>query len=166
MGREWQLSTIQVDFIQPSRLGLTYIGEDNQEHTPVVIHRAVTGATERFLAVIIEHFAGAFPVWLAPVQAVLIPIADRHVAYARKVAAELKAAGVRVEVDDSSERMNKKIREAQLQKVPYMLVVGDKEAAAGAVAVRTRDNEDRGAQPLADFIRQASRSIAERSMEL
>ncbi len=127
LGREWQLSTIQVDFIQPARLGLTYIGEDGQEHTPVVLHRAVTGSTERFLGVVIEHFAGAFPVWLAPVQAVLIPIADRHLDYIQEVAERLKAAGLRVEVDERGERMNAKIRDAQKQKIPYMLVVGDKE---------------------------------------
>lgn len=112
LGREWQLSTIQVDFIQPARLGLTYIGEDNLEHTPVVLHRAVTGTTERFMGVIIEHFAGAFPVWLAPVQAMVIPIADRHFAYAKEVAEKLKAAGLRVEVGERSERMNSKIRDA------------------------------------------------------
>jgi threonyl-tRNA synthetase len=164
--REWQLGTVQVDFYLPERFDLEYTGEDGQKHRPVMIHRAPFGSMERFVAILIEHFNGAFPLWLAPVQAAVIPIADRHVAYARQVAAELRAAGVRVEVDDSSERMNKKIREAQLQKVPYMLVVGDKEMEAGAVAVRTRDNEDRGAQPLTDFIRQASQSIASRSMKL
>ena len=145
LGREWQLSTIQVDFIQPARLGCTFIGEDGQEHTPVVIHRAVTGSTERFLGVVIEHFAGVFPVWLAPLQAMLIPIADRHVAYARKVALHLKEAGLRVEVDERSDRMNAKIRDAQNQKVPYMLVVGDREAEQGTVAVRLRSEENLGA---------------------
>jgi threonyl-tRNA synthetase len=114
LGREWQLSTIQVDFIQPARLGLTYIGEDGQEHTPVVLHRAVTGTTERFMGVIIEHFAGAFPVWLAPVQAVLIPIADRHLEYAQAPPAA-ESAGLRVEVDERSERMNAKIRDADAE---------------------------------------------------
>ncbi len=145
LGREWQLSTIQVDFIQPDRLGLTYIGEDGQEHVPVVIHRAVTGSTERFLGVIIEHFAGAFPVWLAPVQAILIPIADRHIPYARQVAARLKEAGVRVEVDERGERMNAKIRDAQTQKIPYMLVVGDREVESDSVSVRLRSEENLGA---------------------
>jgi len=159
LGREWQLSTIQVDFIQPERLGLSYIGEDNAEHTPVVIHRAVTGSTERFMGVMIEHFAGAFPVWLAPVQAVLIPIADRHIDYAGKVAAELKAAGLRVEVDDSSDRMGNKIRQAQSQKVPYMLVIGDKEHEAGAVALRLRSGEDEGAVSVADFIARAQKDV-------
>lgn len=159
LGREWQLSTIQVDFIQPSRLGLTYIGEDNQEHTPVVIHRAVTGTTERFMATIIEHFAGAFPVWLAPVQAVLIPIADRHNDYARNVAEQLKAAGLRVEVNGGSDRMSAKIRDAQGQKVPYMLVMGDKEMQASAVALRLRSGEDLGALSVDQFIQRAKADI-------
>ena len=159
LGREWQLSTIQVDFIQPARLDLTYVGEDNVEHTPVVLHRAVTGTTERFLGVIIEHFAGAFPVWLAPVQAMIIPIADRHIPYAAEVAARLKAAGLRVEVDERGERMNAKIRDAQNQKIPYMLVVGDKEAQDGAVALRLRSGENPGAMPLADFLARAGKEI-------
>ncbi len=159
LGRDWQLSTIQVDFIQPARLGLSYIGEDNQEHTPVVIHRAVTGSTERFLGVLIEHYAGAFPVWLAPVQAVLIPIADRHNAYAHEVAGQLKAAGLRVEVNDGSDRMSAKIRDAQGQKVPYMLVMGDKEMEAGAVALRLRSGEDLGAIPVEQFIARAREDI-------
>jgi len=161
LGREWQLSTIQVDFIQPARLGLTYIGEDNIEHTPVVLHRAVTGTTERFLGVLIEHFAGAFPVWLAPVQATIIPIADRHLPYAAEVAKKLKAAGLRVEVDERGERMNAKIRDAQNQKVPYMLVVGDKEAQDEAVALRMRSGENPGAMPLADFLARAKKDIEE-----
>lgn len=160
LGREWQLSTIQVDFIQPARLGLSYIGEDGQEHTPVVLHRAVTGTTERFLGVIIEHFAGAFPVWLAPVQAVLIPIADRHLSYAREVAGRLKAAGLRVEVDDRGDRMNAKIRDAQRQKIPYMLVVGDQEMEKGQVALRQRSGENPGPVSMEQFIDQAKRDIA------
>jgi threonyl-tRNA synthetase len=161
LGREWQLSTIQVDFIQPARLGLTYIGEDGVEHTPVVIHRAVTGTTERFLAVIIEHFAGAFPVWLAPVQAVIIPIADRHLEYAHKVSAQLKKAAIRVEVDERAERMNAKIRDAQNQKIPYMLVVGDKEAETGQVALRLRSGDNPGPLPLAEFITRAQLDVQE-----
>lgn len=164
--REWQLGTVQVDFLLPERFGLEYTGEDGQKHRPVMIHRAPFGSMERFVGILIEHFNGAFPLWLSPVQAAVIPIADRHVEYARHVAAELKAAGVRVEVDESSERMNKKIREAQLQKTPYMLVIGDKEMEAGAVAVRTRDNEDRGAMPLVGFVAQLKQSIAARSMAL
>jgi threonyl-tRNA synthetase len=160
LGREWQLSTIQVDFIQPARLGLSYIGEDGQEHTPVVLHRAVTGSTERFLGVVIEHFAGAFPVWLAPVQAVLIPIADRHLEYARQVVEMLKAEGLRAEVDDRGERMNAKIRDAQRQKIPYMLVVGDKEMEEGQVALRLRSGENPGAMPVSEFLRRARADIA------
>jgi threonyl-tRNA synthetase len=159
LGRQWQLSTIQVDFIQPERLGLSYIGEDNQEHTPVVIHRAVTGSTERFLGVMIEHFAGAFPVWLAPIQAVLIPIADRHVAYAEQVATQLKEAGLRVEVNDGSDRMSAKIRGAQQQKVPYMLVMGDKEQETSKVSLRLRSEEDLGAMSLKEFIARAKADI-------
>ena len=164
--REWQLGTVQVDFLLPERFDLEYTGEDGQKHRPVMIHRAPFGSMERFVGILIEHFNGAFPLWLAPVQVKVIPIADRHVDYAREVATALRVAGLRVEVDDSSERMNKKIRDAQLQKIPYMLVVGDKEAEAGAVAVRTRDNEDRGALPLAEFTRQAKALIEGRSLEL
>lgn len=159
LGREWQLSTIQVDFIQPGRLGLSYIGEDGLEHTPVLLHRAVTGSTERFLGVLIEHYAGAFPVWLAPVQAVLIPIADRHLDYAAEVAEKLKAKGIRVMVDSRSERMNAKIRDAQNQKVPYMLVVGDKEMENNQVALRLRSGENPGAIDLEGFIQQALSDI-------
>ncbi|OGO33354.1 MAG: threonine--tRNA ligase [Chloroflexi bacterium RBG_16_54_18] len=152
LGREWQLSTIQVDFIQPARLGLTYIGEDGLEHTPVMIHRAVTGSTERFMGVIIEQFAGAFPVWLAPVQAVLIPVADRHLPYIQETARKLRQFGIRVEVDDRNERMNAKIRDAQKQKIPYMLVVGDKEVEESQVALRLRSGENPGAISLEQFM--------------
>ena len=159
LGREWQLSTIQVDFIQPSRLGLSYIGEDGSEHTPVVLHRAVTGTTERFLGVLIEHFAGAFPVWLAPVQAILIPIADRHLPYIQEVAQNLKTAGLRVEIDERGERMNAKIRDAQRQKIPYMLVVGDQEVAQGQVALRLRSGENPGPMSVQAFIERARQDI-------
>ncbi len=164
--REWQLGTVQVDFLLPERFDLEYTGEDGQKHRPVMIHRAPFGSMERFVGILIEHFNGAFPLWLAPVQAVVIPIADRHVAYGREVVAALRAAGLRVEIDEGSERMNKKIREAQLQKIPFMLVVGDKEAEARAVAVRTRDEQDRGAQPLDAFIAAAKALIAARALEL
>jgi threonyl-tRNA synthetase len=138
-----------------------YIGEDGQPHTPVLIHRAVTGSTERFLGVIIEHFAGAFPVWLAPVQAIIIPISDeKHGAYGHEVAGRLKEAGLRVELDASRDRMQAKIRQAQLQKVPYMLIIGDKEQAASAVAVRLRSGEDLGAMPVEAFIARAQADIA------
>lgn len=152
LGREWQLSTIQFDFNLPERFNMTYIGEDGLEHRPYMIHRALLGSMERFMGVLIEHFAGAFPVWLAPVQAVLIPIADRHLTYAHQVAETLKAAGLRVEVDDRGERMNAKIRDAQTQKIPYMLVVGDKEVEQNQVALRLRSGENPGPISLDGFL--------------
>ena len=151
LGREWQLSTIQIDFIQPERLGCQYIGEDGEPHTPVVIHRAVTGATERFLGVMIEHFGGAFPTWLSPVQAIVLPVADRHLDYAGQVVDHLKSRGLRAEADSRSERLNAKIRDAQVQKIPYMLVVGNKEVEAGTASVRLRTGEDLGARPLSEI---------------
>jgi threonyl-tRNA synthetase len=162
IGREWQLSTIQFDFNMGARFGLTYIGEDGQEHQPYMIHRALLGSMERFFGVLIEHYGGAFPVWLAPVQSILIPIADRHIAYAEQVAGRLQEAGLRVEIDASSDRMGNKIRKAQEQKVPYMLVVGDKEAEAGTVAVRLRTNENLGPQPVDEFIATARTAVAEK----
>ncbi len=159
LGREWQLSTIQFDFNLPARFDLAYVGEDGQPHRPYMVHRALLGSMERFFGVLIEHFAGAFPVWLSPVQAQIIPIADRHVAYAREIEQKLRAAGIRAEVDDSSERMQAKIRNAQLQKIPYMLIVGDKEQEAGAVAVRLRSGEDLKARPVDEFIALAREAI-------
>ena len=166
LGRDWQCATVQLDLIQPENFDLEYIAEDGQAHRPIIIHRAVTGSTERFMAMLIEHFAGAFPVWLAPVQAMVIPIADRHNEYASKVLADLKAAGIRADIDARSERMNAKVRDAQMQKIPYMLVVGDKEAAANAVAVRLRTNENQGAKPLTEFIEHVSGIIKSKSLEL
>lgn len=162
LGREWQLSTIQFDFNLPERFDLTFIGEDGKAYRPYMIHRALLGSMERFMGVLIEHFAGAFPVWLSPVQAVLIPIADRHLDYAHQVAAKLKEVGLRVEVDDRSERMNAKIRDAQTQKIPYMLVVGDKEQESGQVALRLRSGENPGPMSLDAFIELARREIAAR----
>ncbi len=162
IGREWQLSTIQFDFNLPDRFDMTYIGEDGQPHRPYMIHRALLGSMERFFAILIENYAGAFPVWLAPVQAVIIPIADRHLDYAYKIQKELKAAGLRVNVDDGSDRMNAKIRDAQKQKVPYMLVVGDKETESEQVALRLRSGENPGAMPVDDFIARAKREIEEK----
>lgn len=164
LGREWQLSTIQVDFIQPARLGCEYIGEDGKSHTPVLLHRAVTGTTERFMAVLIEHYAGAFPVWLAPVQAVVIPVADRHLEYAHQVRSSLMKKGFRVEVDDSLNSMQKKIRENSRQKVPYMLIVGDAEAEAGSVNVRQRGEKVQREMPLAEFADYLSIQAATRSV--
>ncbi|HTK09416.1 MAG TPA: threonine--tRNA ligase [Ktedonobacteraceae bacterium] len=166
LGREWQCSTIQLDFNQPENFQLEYVGEDGQAHRPVMIHRAVTGSTERFMALLIEHFAGAFPVWISPVQAMIIPIADRHVEYANNVLATLKAAGIRAEIDTRGERMNAKIRDAQMQKIPYMLVVGDKEAQADAVSVRLRSNVDLKSIPVAKFIEGVSEIIKTKSREL
>ncbi len=162
IGREWQLSTIQFDFNLPERFDLTYVGDDGREHRPYMIHRALLGSMERFFGVLVEHFGGAFPVWLAPVQAMLIPIADRHLEYAQQVAARLKGAHLRVEVDDSSDRMGNKIRKAQEQRVPYMLVVGDKEIEAGTVAVRLRTNENLGPQSLDEFVGMAQEAITEK----
>jgi threonyl-tRNA synthetase len=159
IGREWTASTIQVDFIQPARLGCEYIGEDGKPHTPVVLHRAVTGTTERFMGLIIEQFAGAFPLWLAPVQAVIIPIADRHNEYAGEVKQRFFDAGFRVEIDGRNEKTGYKIREAQLQKIPYMLVVGDREAQAEAVSVRSRENGDEGSVPVMDLLARFSEEV-------
>ncbi len=160
IGREWQLSTIQFDFNNPERFDLTYIGEDGQPHRPYMVHRALLGSLERFFGVLIEHYAGAFPVWLSPVQAALIPIADRHVDYAREVAAELRQAGLRVMVDDRGERMNAKIRDAQNQKIPYMLVVGDKEVENRQVALRLRNGENPGPMAVAEFLDRAKDEVA------
>ena len=151
IGREWQLGTIQLDFSLPERFDLDYIAEDGSQQRPVVLHRAMLGSIDRFLGVLIEHYGGAFPLWLAPVQAVVIPIADRHLPYAESVAARLKDRNLRVEVDAKSERMNAKIRNAQMQKIPYMLVVGDREGEAGAAAVRLRDGTDLGPMPLEEL---------------
>jgi threonyl-tRNA synthetase len=166
LGKDETISTVQLDFTLPERFELEYIGEDGQAHRPVMVHRGVISTLERFMAFLIENYAGNFPVWLAPVQAVVIPIADRHLAYAEEVAGKLRAAGMRVEVDSRSERMNAKVRDAQLQKIPYMLVVGDREAANGAVSLRLRSNENIGAIPLAAFIEEAGRLNRERSLEL
>ena len=153
MGREWQLSTIQLDLIQPARLGCVYVADDGERRTPVVIHRAIHGSFERFLGILIEHYAGAFPLWLAPTQARCIPIADRHLDWAHEAAANLRAAGLRVDVDDGNERMQAKIRNGQRRKIPYLLVIGDREVEARSVAVRVRNGEDLGAMPL-DQIRE------------
>ena len=166
LGRSWQLGTIQLDFQLPRRFNCSYIDKDGQEKMPVVIHRAICGSLERFIGILIEHTAGAFPVWIAPVQARLIPIADRHIAYAQQVMEHLRSQGIRVEMDDSRERMNAKIREAQLQKIPYMLVVGDKEAADNAVSVRLRTNQNLGRMPLADFVERIVGLIKARSNNL
>jgi threonyl-tRNA synthetase len=150
LGRAWQCTTVQFDFNEPERFDLTYVGDDGKEHRPFMVHRALLGSLERFFAILVEHYGGAFPLWLAPVQAVVIPIADRHLDYARDVAARLELAGVRVDVDGRREKVNFKIREAQTQKVPYMLVVGDREVESGQAAVRARTEGDLGARPIDD----------------
>jgi threonyl-tRNA synthetase len=160
IGRSWQLGTVQLDYYMPERFELAYTGADNAEHRPVMIHRALMGSFERFIGILIEHYAGEFPLWLAPVQAAVLPIADRHLDYARQVAAELKEAGLRVEVDDRSESVGRKIRDAELHKVPYMLVVGDEEQQAGKVAVRKHTKGDVGAMTVPEFARRALEQIA------
>jgi len=159
LGREHQCSTIQVDFNEPERFNLEYIGEDGKAHRPIMIHRALLGSIERFFGVLIEHYAGAFPLWLAPVQAVMLPIADRHHEYAEKVASELVKQGFRVTVDSRNEKTGYKIREAQLQKIPYMLIVGDREVEQGQISVRSRDKGDLGARPVDEFARDMAREL-------
>jgi threonyl-tRNA synthetase len=166
LGRLWQLSTVQFDFNLPARFELEYVGEDGERHQPVMVHRALFGSVERFFGVLIEHYAGAFPLWLAPVQVGLVPISERHIAYAEKVEAELKAAGLRVETDARNEKMNSKIRDFALQKTPYILVFGDKEESAGAVNVRTRGKTEQTSMSLADFIARSKSLIASQSTEL
>ncbi len=166
LGRLWQLSTVQFDFNLPARFELEYVGEDGERHQPVMVHRALFGSVERFFGVLIEHYAGAFPLWLAPIQIGLVPISERHASYAEKVEAALKEAGLRVETDARNEKMNAKIRDFANQKTPYILVFGDKEAAADAVSVRTRGKGDQGSMPLADFIAKAKQLVASQSTDL
>src|SRR5258707_1491430 len=166
IGRLWQLSTVQFDFNLPQRFDLEYVGEDGQRHQPLMVHRALYGSMERFFGVLIEHYAGAFPVWLAPVQVALIPISERHLEYAQKVSDRLKAIGIRVEVDGRNEKMNAKIREHAMQKVPFLLVVGDKEAEAGKVNVRTRGKEKTEDLSAADFVAKIQKLVADKSSSL
>jgi threonyl-tRNA synthetase len=166
LGRLWQLSTVQFDFNLPARFELEYVGEDGERHQPVMVHRALFGSVERFFGVLIEHYAGAFPLWLAPVQVGLVPISERHAAYAEKVEKALRAAGLRTECDLRNEKMNAKIRDFALQKMPYILVFGDKEEAAGAVNVRTRGKTEQSSMPLAEFIARAEALIRSQSTEL
>jgi len=163
IGRLWQLSTVQFDFNLPQRFDLVYVAEDGSRKQPLMVHRALYGSVERFFGVLIEHYAGAFPVWLSPVQAVMIPISERHADYASKVAVQLKAVGVRVHVDARNEKMNAKIREHAMQKVPFLLVVGDKEAEAGKVNVRTRGKEKTEDMPAAEFVEKINRLIEQKS---
>ncbi|HKC80829.1 MAG TPA: threonine--tRNA ligase, partial [Gemmatimonadaceae bacterium] len=164
IGRKWQCATIQLDYQQPENFDLKYIGADNAEHRPVVIHRAIFGSFERFIAILIEHYTGAFPLWLAPVQAIVLPISDRHLEYAGRVRDRLTAAGLRVELDERQEKIGYKIREAQLQKVPYMLVTGDREAAEGTVSVRSRSAGDQGARTVEAFVAAAKEEILTKAL--
>src|SRR5204862_2645251 len=166
IGRLWQLSTVQFDFNLPARFGLEYVAEDGTRKQPVMVHRALYGSVERFFGVLIEHYAGAFPVWLSPVQVVLVPIAERHVEYANKVAAQLRESNVRVEVDARNEKMNAKIREHAMPKVPFMLVVGDKEAEAGKVNVRTRGKEKTEDMSAEEFCERIMKLISDKTSNL
>ncbi|MBR2740878.1 MAG: threonine--tRNA ligase [Oscillospiraceae bacterium] len=164
LNRTWQCGTIQLDYQLPGRFNLEYVGEDGEKHTPVMIHRVVFGSIERFIGIITEHFAGAFPTWLAPVQVKVIPISEKHTEYATEILSELEASGVRAEADFRNEKMGYKIREAQLQKIPYMLVVGDKEAESGTVSLRSRKAGDEGSLPLGEFISRIREEIDSRSL--
>jgi len=166
LGRLWQLSTVQFDFNLPARFELEYVGEDGEKHQPVMVHRALYGSVERFFGVLIEHYAGAFPLWLAPVQIGLVPISERHHEYARQVKAELEAAGLRVEIDDRNEKMNGKIRDFANQKTPYVLIMGDKEAESHAVSVRTRGKGDQGSVGVTDFVAKCQQLISSKSTDL
>jgi threonyl-tRNA synthetase len=163
IGRSWQLGTVQLDYQMPERFELEYTGADNAEHRPVMIHRALLGSFERFIGILIEHYAGEFPLWLAPVQALVLPIADRHVPYAQRVASELAEIGLRVEVDERTESVGRKIRDAELRKVPYMLVVGDQEEQSEHVAVRRHREGDAGSVPVGEFVRRALEQVQTRS---
>lgn len=164
LGRTWQCGTIQLDFQMPERFELEYVGADDQKHRPVMIHRVVFGSIERFIGILTEHFAGAFPTWLAPVQVKLLAISEKHIAYVEEAAKKLRTAGVRVETDTRNEKIGYKIREAQLEKVPYMLVAGDKEAETGSVSVRARAEGDKGSMGIDDFIAMITKEIAEKSL--
>jgi threonyl-tRNA synthetase len=165
IGRLWQLTTVQCDFALPERFQMEYVGEDNQRHRPVMIHRAILGTLERFSGVLIEHYAGAFPLWLAPEQVRLAPVADRHLEHARELAMRLRAAGLRPVVDESGETVGKKVRAAQLQKVPYTLVIGDREVASGELTVRRRDGVEEKGVPFEDFSRALLEEARSRSLQ-
>jgi len=166
LGRLWQLSTVQFDFNMPARFEMEYVGEDGERHQPVMVHRALFGSVERFFGVLIEHYAGAFPVWLAPVQVGIVPISERHLPYAEKIQTTLQNAGLRVEVDHRNEKMGAKIRDFTLQKLPYILVVGDKEAETGSVSLRVRSEGDKGSMPLEEFVSRAKALVDSKSMSL
>jgi threonyl-tRNA synthetase len=166
LGRLWQLSTVQFDFNMPARFEMEYVGEDGERHQPLMVHRALFGSVERFFGVLVEHYAGAFPLWLAPVQVGIVPISERHLAYAQKIQATLQNAGLRVEIDHRNEKMGAKIRDFTMQKLPYILVVGDKEAETGGVSLRVRGEGDKGGLPLEDFVVRARGLVESRSTSL
>jgi len=166
IGRPWQLGTVQLDYAMPERFGLIYIGADNAEHRPVMIHRAILGSIERFFGIIVEHFAGAFPLWLAPVQMTVLPLSEKFLEYGEEVSRKLRGAGLRSEVDRTNEKLGAKIRVAQLKKIPYMLVVGEKEASSGGVSVRKRGTGDQGAMTIDALVAEARSLIASRSLTL
>ena len=163
IGRSWQLGTVQCDYYMPEQFELTYMGADNQEHRPVMIHRALMGSFERFIGILIEHYGGEFPLWLAPVQARVLPIADRHLEYARAVARQLVGAGIRADVDERTESIGKKIRDGELHKVPYMLVVGDREAETGSVSVREHGVEEAQSVPVQELAERIVQQSAART---
>lgn len=165
IGRTWQCGTIQLDFQLPQRFELEYQGADGEKHRPIMIHRVLFGSIERFIGILIEHFAGAFPAWLAPVQVKVLPISDKFIEYGESVRKQLDEAGIRVELDTRSEKIGYKIREAQMQRIPYMLIVGQKEQEEGLVAVRSRNTGDEGQKSLTDFIRKLQEEIASKAME-
>jgi threonyl-tRNA synthetase len=164
LGRSWQLGTCQLDYNMPARFGLTYTGADNAEHQPVMIHRALMGSYERFIGILLEHFAGELPVWLAPLQVIVLPIADRHVDYGQSVLERLAGARVRAELDDRSESVARKIRDAELRKVPFMLIVGDREQASGEVGVREHHRGDVGSLPVVEFLQRLTDRIKTRDL--
>jgi len=166
LGRLWQLSTVQFDWNLPARFDLEYIGDDGERHQPVMVHRALFGSVERFFGVLIEHYAGSFPMWLAPVQVGLVPISEKHLQYGEGVKKKLEAAGLRVELDVSNQKMNAKIRDFGLQKIPFILILGDKEAATDSVSVRVRAKGDEGSVTVADFVARAKKLVEEHAMEL
>jgi threonyl-tRNA synthetase len=161
IGRRWQLSTLQVDFQEPQRFDLSYVGADNHPHRPIMIHRALFGSIERFFGILVEHYAGAFPVWLSPLQARVLPVAGEHEPYAFRIADRLRAEGFRADVEDASEKLGNRVRKAKTQKIPYVLVVGDDDVAAGSVAVNPRGGEVERDVPVDDFVeRLASKVVA------
>jgi threonyl-tRNA synthetase len=163
IGRSWQLTTVQFDFNLPARFGLQYVAEDGAKHQPLMVHRALLGSVERFFGILIEHYVGAFPLWLAPVQVEICPVSEKVADYAKHVTDTLKRHGVRAHLDDRNEKLPAKIRDAQLQKIPYMLVVGPKETEAGTVAVRHRSKGDLGPKPLAEFVESLQREVDSRA---